>query len=150
MVFGCALSLGPSFALMNSMASTRSWNDSLHGVCVVVAELEQDGQRLLSSLLRYCGAYVKPAHSAKEALAHMENLLPDAMIIRLSTSDMFSLVGRIRTLEPDVGGTVPIVAIGRALDRERSAIPGCDAYLVEPIEPWDLCRLVVRLVTGER
>jgi CheY-like chemotaxis protein len=124
------------------------WNDSLQGVCVLVVEHEQDGQRLLASLLRYCGAYVKAASSAKEALEHTEKLLPDAIVIRLLDADMFSLIGRIRMREPADGGTVPIVGVGGQRGEGAGALPGCDVYLVEPIDPWALCRIVLAAVTG--
>jgi len=129
-----------------SIGSYRS-SDSLQGVCVLIVAHEQDGQRLLASLLRYCGAYVKASSSAKEALDHLQNLIPDAIVIRLPPADMFTLIGRIRMLEPDQGGTVPIVGIGREFAVETAGGPGCNAYLVEPIVPWELCRVVFNFVT---
>lgn len=125
-------------------------NDSLQGVCVLVVEHELDGLRLLASILKYCGAYVKAASSAKEALDHMENLRPDAVVIRMSNADSFSLVGRIRMFPADAGGSVPIVGIGRAAQPKTAGVPGCDAYLTEPIDPWELCRVVGHLVTSDQ
>lgn len=120
--------------------------DSLQGICVVLIEQEQDGQRLLASILRYCGAYVKAANSAKEALDHMQNLLPDAIVIRVANADMFTLVGRVRMLPPDVGGSVPIIGVGPEEGPAAATLPGCDVYLVEPIDPWQLCRAVADLL----
>ncbi|MGH9895502.1 MAG: hypothetical protein ACREA0_26665 [bacterium] len=124
-------------------------SDALQGVCVLVVEYEQDGQRLLASILRYCGAYVKAASATKEALDHLENLLPDAIVIRLSNADMFNLVGQVRMCPPDAGGSVPIVGVGRETGPASAVLPSCDAYLVEPIDPWELCRVVGNLATSD-
>jgi len=118
---------------------------SLHSVCVLVVEHVDDGPRLLASLLRYCGAYVKAAGSAKEALDHMEHLLPDAIVARLPQSDLINLISRIRILEAEQGGAVPIVAIHGEPGAERLL---ADGALVEPINPWQLCRMVAHFAPG--
>jgi len=132
------------------MASGRYHSsDALQGVCVLVVEHQQDGQRLLAAILKYCGAYVTAASSAKEALHNTETLLPDAIVIRLSNPDMFSLVGRVRLLPPDAGRSVPIVGVLNERQAAGAGSPGCDVCLVEPIDPWELCRVVGHLLTRD-
>jgi hypothetical protein len=76
----------------------------------------------------------------------MEHLRPDALVIRLPHGDSITLVSRVRLLGADQGGTVPIVAIGTELVTEGVA---ADAQLLEPIDPWNLCRLVARFVVRD-
>ena len=123
--------------------------DSLNGIYALVVDSDKDRRNLVSGILRYCGALVTPVETADAAVAVMELLKPDVVIVDFAHPDEgpLTLIRSIRTLKPEEGGMVPAVAVGDgvplgALARSR----GFDAYVSRPLDPWELCRVVARLL----
>lgn len=125
--------------------------ESLNGIYVVVVDSENERRALVSGMLRYCGALVTPAATPEAALAIMELLKPDVVVVDLSMADDGALVfiRGLRALKPDEGGMVPVVAIGDgSIPAELMRSRGVDAYVEKPLESWQLCRVVVSVLTG--
>ena len=125
--------------------------ESLNGVYVVAVDSENERRALVSGMLRYCGALVTPAATPEAALAIMELLKPDVVVVDLSMADDGALVfiRGLRALKPDEGGMVPVVAVGDgSIPAELIRSRGVDAYVEKPLEPWQLCRVVVTVLTG--
>jgi CheY-like chemotaxis protein len=62
--------------------------------------------------------------------------------------DGFSVIRKIRALESDHGGKVPVVALTAYADREtiqRCLDAGFDAHLAKPMDVVDLARLIREL-----
>jgi CheY-like chemotaxis protein len=121
---------------------------SLRGVYVLVVDTDPDGRLFIQTILRYCGAYVRPAASAREALELMKQMVPDAIVVDLGTDHDFSLIRRIRALKPESGGMVRAVALGERAQDEAARSRGFDGFMAKPLNAWDLCRLVSRLTAG--
>jgi hypothetical protein len=124
---------------------------SLNGVYVVVLDSENERRALVTGMLRYCGAFVTPAATPQAALAIMELLKPDAVIVDLSIPDDGALVfiRGLRALKPEEGGMVPVVVVGDgSIPAELVRSRGVDAYVSKPLEPWELCRVVVTVLSS--
>jgi CheY-like chemotaxis protein len=76
---------------------------------------------------------------------------PDVHVsdIEMPTQDGYTLIRRIRTLEPDLGGKTPAVAVSaysRPEDRIRSLMAGFNLHVSKPVEPTELITVVASLV----
>jgi CheY-like chemotaxis protein len=134
---------------MGRLAFTST--DSLNGIYVVVVDSENERRALVSGMLRYCGALVTPAATPEAALAIMELLKPDAVVVDLSMANDGAIVfiRGLRALKPDEGGMVPVVAVGDgSIPAELIRSRGVDAYVEKPLEPWQLCRIVGTVLTS--
>jgi CheY-like chemotaxis protein len=122
--------------------------DSLTSVHVVVVDDDASFRDVLASLLRYCGALVTAVTTPEEVLLTMDQVKPDALVIAVATDDarVLSLPRRVRARKPEDGGVVPIVAVLRQ-GIEDGVPEGANAYVREPLDPWELCRTISTLLT---
>jgi CheY-like chemotaxis protein len=120
--------------------------DSLTSVHVLVVDDDASFRSVLVSLLRYCGAFVTAVATADEALVVMSQVKPDVLVITVGgNAGATALVRRVRARKPDDGGNAPIVAVLRA--SAPDAVPeGVNVHLTEPLDPWELCRLISTLL----
>jgi CheY-like chemotaxis protein len=124
--------------------------DSLSGFYALVVDSEKERRALVGGILRYCGALVTPVETPEAALTVMQLLKPDAVVVDFTRPEDGGLdfIRRVRALKPEDGGVVAAVAVGdggATGDLARSR--GYDAYLVRPLDPWELCRVVSSLLT---
>src|SRR4051794_14031796 len=124
--------------------------DSLSGCYAIVVDGDKERRALLSGILRYCGALVSPVETPEAALAIMLLLKPDVVVVDVTRPDDGGLafIRRIRALKPEDGGMVAAVAVGdSAANAQLARSRGYDAYLAKPLDPWELCRIVLSLLT---
>ena len=123
--------------------------DSLTSVHVLVVDDDTAFRDVLVSLLRYCGALVTATATADEALVAMNQVKPDVLVVTIGPDrDMTALIRRIRARKPEDGGNAPIVGVLREGTSEP-AREGVNAWLTEPLNPWELCRVISTvLATG--
>jgi signal transduction histidine kinase len=124
--------------------------DLLAGVRVVVVEDEADTRELLAVALQQCGAEVAAFGSVPEALAAFDRAVPDVLLsdIGVPGEDGYSLIRKVRSREPALGGNVPAAALtayARAEDRLRALEAGYQTHLAKPIDPAELIATVARL-----
>jgi CheY-like chemotaxis protein len=121
--------------------------DSLTGVHVIAVDDDASFRDVLVSLLRYCGALVSAVPSPDDALLAMDQVKPDVVVITVGaqSADTPAFVRRVRARKPEDGGNVHIVAVLRV--GVAGAPEGVSAHLPEPLNPWELCRLISTLVT---
>lgn len=121
--------------------------DSLVSVHVLVVDDDASFREVLIALLRYCGALVTAAATPEEALLAMEQVKPDTIVVTVGgrSSATAALPLRVRARKPEDGGNVPIVAVARAAMEDLPE--GVNAQLSEPIDPWELCRVISTLLT---
>ena len=75
---------------------------------------------------------------------------PDVLVsdIEMPGMDGYSLIRRIRALEPEQGGKTPaaaLSAISRPEDRVRSMVAGFNIHVSKPIDPRELAATVASL-----
>jgi len=90
--------------------------------------------------------------SPAEALEVMQIVKANVLVVRVRAKGAtMKVVRRVRTLKPEAGGVIPVVAIamaGSAVSEEQARAAGFDAFIAMPLDPWMLCRLISSLVSG--
>jgi len=126
--------------------------DSLNGLHLLVVDPDADGRELVAAILRYCGALVTEVASPAEALEVMQIVKANVLVVRVRAKGAtMKVVRRVRTLKPEAGGVIPVVAIamaGSGASEEQARAAGFDAFIAMPLDPWMLCRLISSLVSG--
>lgn len=123
---------------------------SIEGVKVLVVDDEPDARTLVQRLLEDCHAVVTTAASVAEALRAVESDPPDVLVsdIGMPGADGYTLIQKVRSLDPDRGGRIPAVALtayARSEDRTRSIAAGFHMHVAKPVEPAELITVVASL-----
>jgi PAS domain S-box-containing protein len=122
----------------------------LSGVRIIAIDDEPDARSLLKRLLEDCQASVRVAASASDAMALINDEIPDVIIsdIGMPGEDGYSLIRRIRELPVNKGGSTPAIALtayARSEDRMRAIRAGFQAHVVKPINPAELITIAASL-----
>jgi CheY-like chemotaxis protein len=123
--------------------------DSLRGVWVLLLDSDPAGLRSLTQVLEYCGALVTGVATPEQALHVMRQVRPDVLVAALTAEeqDAVGLMRRLRAFKPEDGGMIPAIAVvpSEQIGEEPMRARGFEGYLVKPVDPWRLCRLVSSL-----
>ncbi len=121
---------------------------SLEGVRVLIVDDHEDGRDMTATVLEQCGARVRRAGSATDAL--VEALLDDFEVvvsdIAMPGEDGYALLARLRALKREPFQAVALTAFATADDRAKSIAAGFDAHLAKPVEPQALVQTLLRMV----
>jgi len=120
----------------------------LQGLRIVVVDDDNDARDLLTTVLTQRGAQVYEAECAADAFALVESERPDVLVsdIAMPEEDGYMLIGRVRRLTAERGGTTPAIAVtayAGGADRARALAAGFDVHFAKPI---DVDSLVDKLV----
>jgi CheY-like chemotaxis protein len=112
-----------------------------------VVEDHPDGLDLVTSMLRWCGAVVSAAMSARDGLAATLQVRPHVVVtdIAMPGEDGYWLADQLRA----AGIHTPLIAISAFSPKERimGAHPQTfQRFIPKPIDPVELCRAVRDLV----
>ena len=115
----------------------------LSGVRVLVVDDDQDARDLIRRLLSDCGAEVRTAASAAEAMTEIDLETPDILVsdIGMPNVDGFELLKMVRKAERAGTTRMPAVALtafARSEDRTRALRAGFVAHVAKPVEPSEL------------
>jgi CheY-like chemotaxis protein len=133
--------------------STQAMNSFL-GLVILVVEDDDDARELMQAVLEQRGASVVAAESVSLALELFESVSPDVVVsdIAMPDEDGFALIGRLRALTPERGGTTPVVAVSAyagSADRARALAAGFDEYLHKPVDFDELTATISSLLPRE-
>jgi signal transduction histidine kinase/DNA-binding response OmpR family regulator len=122
----------------------------LTGLRVLVVDDQPDARDLLATILHLSGAKVQTSGSVTEAINALITWQPEIVItdIAMPNGDGFELIRRIRELEPEGDGRMPIIALtanAGAEDRIRVLAAGFQLHLTKPVEPDELVVSVASL-----
>ncbi|WP_245814709.1 hybrid sensor histidine kinase/response regulator [Cystobacter ferrugineus] len=122
----------------------------LDGVRVLLVEDAPDARELIAMMLRERGARVDTAGMAAEAMARLEESLPDVLVsdIGLPGEDGHSLLRRVRAWAEARDQWVPAIALtayAGAEDARRAYRAGFQVHMAKPLEPAALIEAVARL-----
>jgi signal transduction histidine kinase len=125
----------------------------LASVRVLVVDDDPAARELLGGALARFGATVLTAASGQSALAQLFAQRPDVLIADLGMPGMdgYALIEQVRSLEPDLGGRTPAIALtahASSEDRRRALAAGFQHHLEKPVEPQELARVVAGLSAG--
>ncbi|MHC5596418.1 MAG: hybrid sensor histidine kinase/response regulator [Nostoc sp.] len=132
--------------ISSSVASTP-----LTGLRVLVVDDEADTRNFLSFMFEEYGAVTTAVASVDEALAVLEQAKPDILIsdIGMSEQDGYTLIRKLRSLEPEKGGCIPAIALTaytREEDRLEALSAGFQQHLSKPIDPNKLIAMVANVL----
>lgn len=125
----------------------------LNGLRVLVIDDEDDTCQLVQFILESCGANVRTATCAREALEAVANDDFDVLLsdIALPDDDDYSLLAKVRALSSKRGGKVPLAAALTVYtseeDRVHALQSGFQMHISKPISPNELIALVADLAS---
>ena len=122
--------------------------ESLASVHVLLVDDDASFRDVLIALLRYCGALVTAVGTPEQALVAMNQVKPDVIVLTVGASrHTASLPRLVRARKPEDGGNAVMVAVIR--EGAHDAVPeGVNVHLTEPLNPWELCRVISTLLTS--
>jgi CheY-like chemotaxis protein len=126
-------------------------NPSLAGARIVVVDDDPPAVELIKEVLVQAGADVIECRTADEALQAVAQWRPDVLVsdIEMPGQDGYSLIRKVRALDPERGGKMPAVALtafGRPEDRIRSLRAGFDIHVSKPVDPAELTAILARMI----
>jgi PAS domain S-box-containing protein len=136
-------------------ATRASEVPALGDVHVLVMEDEDDARELLSTILANCGARVTSSSSATEAVDRIRGCDPsDRPHVVVSNigplrDGGFHLIRQLRALPPQLGGTLPAVAVtGYAAPQDRTQVlaAGYQRHVSKPVDPVALATAVREVI----
>jgi PAS domain S-box-containing protein len=115
---------------------------------VLVVDDEPDARELVVAVLEQMGALVSSAGSAAEALASIEQQLPDLLLsdIGMPGEDGYALIRKLRALPH--AAHIPAAALtayARAEDRRKALDAGFMMHIPKPVEPAELVSVIANL-----
>jgi CheY-like chemotaxis protein len=86
----------------------------------------------------------------QEALHTFEQWRPDILVsdVEMPGQDGYTLIRKVRGLDPERGGKTPAVALtafGRREDRVRSLRAGFNIHVTKPVDPGELTAIIASL-----
>jgi len=111
---------------------------------------DPEARQLLERVLSYSKAAVTVVSTAQDALKAVEQLRPHVLIcdIEMPGEDGYSLIRRVRALEPERGGNTPAAALTaytRGEDRTSALRAGFQFHISKPVEISELLAVVANL-----
>jgi PAS domain S-box-containing protein len=132
------------------LSNSPSSSNLLSGLCVLVVDDEADVRQWITAVLEECGAQVSAFSSTIEALEALEEIHPDVLIsdIGMPDEDGYALMRKIRELEPELGGSIPAVALtgyARVEDYKEALAAGFQLHVAKPVRSAELIAIVTSL-----
>jgi len=122
---------------------------SLKGLRILLVD-EADTRDLITIILEQCEAKVTAIASVREALVVIQQTQPDVLIsdIGMPGEDGYTLIQKVRALQPEQGGRILAVALtayARMEDRTRALAAGFQMHVPKPVKPIELTTVVASL-----
>jgi len=119
----------------------------LDGLKILVVDDDPDALELTTAILESSGAGVRRCFAAPEALDALREWRPDVLVsdIEMPGEDGYSLIRKVRALDPAQGGRTPAIALtayGRTQDRILSLAAGYSMHVPKPVDPGELTTIV--------
>jgi PAS domain S-box-containing protein len=133
-----------------SVAADGSEAPALNGLKILLVDDNADTREMLSTILAAEGAEVKTSATAREGFESLKEWRPDLLVsdIGLPGEDGYSLIRRVRNLQPEEGGTIPALALTGYVspeEGEQALKAGFQVHLAKPAEPGKLISVVAGL-----
>jgi len=127
----------------------------LDKIRVLLVDDEPNANEAVQALLDSCGAEVRVAASAAQALQMLDVWKPDVLIsdIAMPEEDGYVLIKKIRARTAEKSGEIPAAALtayATTDDRVSILAAGFQMYLSKPANPGELIAVVASLATRRR
>ncbi|KAF3888326.1 MULTISPECIES: hybrid sensor histidine kinase/response regulator [Nostocales] len=121
------------------------------GLQVLVVDNDTDTREYITKVLQQHGANVTAVASVRQALSTIEKSPPDVLVsdIGMPEEDGYTLIRKLRNLEPEIGGQIPAIALTayvREQDCDRALEFGFQEYVTKPVEATHLINSVTKLI----
>ena len=135
------------------MAIPENNPPNLGGMKLLVVDDDPDTLEMLEWVLAHYGAEVRICVSVEEALTTIIEWKPDLIIsdIAMPSEDGYSLMRKVRAMDPEYGGRIPAIALtaqARIEDRRLVLEAGFQKYLSKPVDFEQLFGAVSELKKG--
>jgi PAS domain S-box-containing protein len=122
----------------------------LDGLRVLAIDDDADALNLVATILGRAGATVDLCSTAAQGFDMLVTKPPDVLIsdIEMPGEDGYSLIRRVRALDPVQGGHTPAIALtayGRREDRLLAISAGFSMHVPKPVDPAELTTIVASL-----
>jgi PAS domain S-box-containing protein len=136
--------------LVSETPTTGSALVRLDGLRVLAVDDDADALNLVATILGRAGATVDVCSTAAQGFGMLAAKPPDVLIsdIEMPGEDGYSLIRRVRALDPAQGGRTPAIALsayGRREDRLQAISAGFSMHVPKPVDPVELTTLVAGL-----
>jgi CheY-like chemotaxis protein len=123
----------------------------LDGLRILVVDDETDIRELVAFILQQSGAEVTVAASAEEALAALNQSVPDVLLSDIGMPDVdgYMLMRQVRTFPAQQGGQIPAIALtayAGEYNQQQAFQAGFQLHISKPVEPEELVSAIARLV----
>jgi len=134
----------PESAVRASFGDTFLHRDRLRDLEIVLVEDEEESRKMLTTVLRAAGAKVLAFDSSAAALEAIDQHPPDLVItdIAMPVMDGYAFTRALRKREPKLK-VVALSAFSPDANEQRTF----EAYLLKPIDPFQLVDEVARVAT---
>lgn len=130
-----------------------SGRPNLGGLRILVVDDEEDARDLMAIRLEHYGADVITASSAEAAMGALaqEGPRPDLIVsdIAMPGEDGYSLMRRVRALDPEKGGRIPAIAVtaySRIEDRAKAMTAGFQMHFSKPVNAPELAHAITSII----
>jgi CheY-like chemotaxis protein len=130
-----------------------SGRPNLSGLRILVVDDEADARDLMAIRLRQYGADVITASSAEAAMEALsqEGPRPDLIVsdIAMPGEDGYSLMRRVRSLDPEQGGGIPAIAVtaySQTEDRVQAMAAGFQLHFCKPVNGSELAHAITSII----
>ncbi|HEY9872423.1 MAG TPA: response regulator, partial [Candidatus Obscuribacterales bacterium] len=135
----------------NDAGEPANSSENLNGIRVLVVDDEPDMREFVAFVLEEYGAEVTVATSAPDALAVIEQTVPDLLLsdIGMPEMDGYMLMRQVRALSAERGGKILAIALtayAGELNQNQALSAGFQAHLSKPVEPEELIRAISQLI----
>ncbi|MEG4582941.1 ATP-binding protein, partial [Microcoleus sp. MON1_C5] len=125
--------------------------DDLAGVRVLVVDDDADMRELAAFTLMQSGAQVTTAASGVQALALLNQSVPDLLLCDIGMPEMdgYALIRQIRKWSPQQGGMIPAIALtayAGEINQQQALAAGFQIHVSKPVEPDELVNAIARLL----
>jgi DNA-binding response OmpR family regulator len=126
------------------------YSESLRGVYVLLVDEHGSRRQILHDALEYCGALVRVATGGcAGARDILREVTPSALVLAVQPpgDEAWTLLRSVRSMRLEHGAKMPVVAVGPEELAAAGRVNGVDAYVMEPVDVWAVCRILGELTT---
>jgi signal transduction histidine kinase len=124
---------------------------SIAGLRILVVDDDSTAIELVQEVLVQAGCDVRGSRTSDdEVVRTLTEWRPDVLVsdIEMPGQDGYTLIRKVRALEPELGGKTPAVALtafSRPEDRIRSLGAGFNIHVSKPVDPGELTAIIASL-----
>jgi signal transduction histidine kinase/DNA-binding response OmpR family regulator len=134
----------------NGHRSPQAVNHQLEGLRISIVDDDADACNLLRFSLEMSGAEVRTSSSVADAMESIRTWRPDLLLtdINMPGEDGYSLIKKLRSLDPEQGSEIPAIALtamARSEDSEQALNAGFQMHIPKPVDIDELAQAIVGL-----